>query len=516
MESTALLKASRGRALSALSGLEELFESHAAAALAIGIAVYIIRSIVLLRQTPLEWDEYLTYGQAHLPTFAAFWSTLLHAPATADPPLHPLLMFVAVRASLWLRLAMRLPSFIAYLAFMLSVFVVLRRRAPVSVALIGFLVPMLLPAYSYACTARPYALMLGFAGCAFALWQKAAQQDGRRAGTLILLFLCLSGCLLSHYFGASIFVPLIAGELWRAYRAQRIDWPVWRTLIAAGCVVLVYIPFLHGAYRWQGNPYHGSILNQVLFEDLTATYGMQITPVLMILLMVCILLLFARLSIGAAEPSFAIAPFRFRSYEAVAIAAMYCIPVIVFVVAKFSTRAYYPRYSIVFVFAISVLIAALVSMSGVNLRGFTSLVALGLLIEFGRSVLLLLHPSLAVPDEIDRASIRALDRFPDLPITSPNTMDVARLMVFGAPPEIKKRLIVMHTPGQLTQIAIAQVYHLPVETPGQLMTRHPQFVLIGLGVQSTFAERGARITYAGRALDNDLALVETHPGSEAR
>jgi uncharacterized membrane protein len=385
METNTSLERLRTGTSSAFSALERFVEAHAFGFLVCGFAIYCARALELMRERPLQWDEYLVYAQAHLPTFSAFWSNVVHTPGVADPPLHPLLMFLAVRSSLPLRLAMRLPSLIGYAMFLCSVFVVVRRRAPAAVALVAFAVPMLLPAFEYCCIARPYALLAGFGGCAFALWQQATEENGRRLETLVLLFVCLSGSVLSHYFGAAVFFPLIAGELWRTYQARRVDWGVWRTLAVAGCVVLTYVPFLHGAYRWRSHPYHGSILHQVLLQDLTATYGDQITPVLMILIMACILILVFRSSFRAQWAVDAAARLRFPSYEAVAIAVAYCIPLIVFAVATLTAGAYYSRYSILFILAITVLISTLVYLSTGVIRGLTTVIALGLLLESARA-----------------------------------------------------------------------------------------------------------------------------------
>jgi hypothetical protein len=162
-----------------------------------------------------------------------------------------------------------------------------------------------------------------------------------------------------------------------------------------------------------------------------------------------------------------------------------------------------------FILAITVLISSLVYLSTGLIRGLTTVIALGLLLESARAGLRLVKPGLAVRDEIDAASIQRLEQFAPNPIATPNWSECARLFVFG-PPDIRSRLLLMFT-GTDTQLALSRVLQIPMETPEEMVRRHRQFVLIeDYEIQEAIGKYGGRITFLGRAVDHDLALVETH------
>ena len=379
----------------------------------------------------------------------------------------------------------------------------MRRRAPVAVALIGFALPMLLPVFYYASTARPYAMWLAFSGWSFASWQQAAEQQDHRFRALFVLFICLSGAVLTHYFGLAIFIPLVMAEAWRNRRESRFDRAVWLTIIAAATLVTAYLPFLPGASSYRFRPWQG-----VEFDDLTATYGSEIAPVLLILLAVSILIALARPSSVPSQASNQAIPLRFPQYERIAIGVLYSIPLLVFVAAKLVTHVYAPKYAVIFVISLVLLLSAAVQMLTSNIQGFTSLVALALLLAASRPAIALLKPDSAVPDEIDSTLIRPLEQSGVNVITTPNWDLGARLFVF-APPRLRPRLVLLST-GSRALLATGRVMHIPIETPEELVRRHREFLLIeDYGIQEILAKEGARITFLGRALGRDVDVVES-------
>jgi hypothetical protein len=117
---------------------------------------------------------------------------------------------------------------------MLSLYVLVRRWASASVALIAFLLPMVLPVFDFALQARPYALVLAGTGWSFVFWQRTAQRPDHRLPLLFLLFLSLACAISAHYLAPLLLAPFVAAELWRALRS-RVDVGIWRISLAAPC-----------------------------------------------------------------------------------------------------------------------------------------------------------------------------------------------------------------------------------------------------------------------------------------
>ena len=224
-------------------------------------------------------DELLTYVQAQVPSLGAVWTMLETAPTTLDPPLNPFVSFLALRLPLPFTLALRVPAILCYAAMMLSIFVFVRRRFPPAAAFLAFAFPMVLPVVSFSIQSRPYALWLAASGWALVCWQSTGRDgngsEGRRVLPLCGLYLCLTAAILAQYVGALIFIPLMAGELWRSRKNGR-DVPVWLTFIAAGLSVVVYVPFLKAASAYKAHPWHG-----VDPRDLQDTYLLGISGVVL-------------------------------------------------------------------------------------------------------------------------------------------------------------------------------------------------------------------------------------------
>jgi hypothetical protein len=193
----------RGFAL--LSALDGYVSRNVGVILCLGLIIFSGNAIASSRLKPLFMDEMLTWTEAQSPNLSALLSGMIQSPVTVDPPLYPIIAFFALRLPLRADLALRLPSFICYSGMMLSLFVIMRRRASPSVALIACFVPMILPAHDYALQARPYALLLGLCGWAFALWQRAADNRHGRTTPLLLLFLCLTFAVWTHYLLAHFY-----------------------------------------------------------------------------------------------------------------------------------------------------------------------------------------------------------------------------------------------------------------------------------------------------------------------
>lgn len=490
-----------------LTTLSAWVDRHEWAILAFGLVLYFVRSLAWSQATAMIPDELLTYVQAQLPTLGALWTTLKTAPTTVDPPLNPLLSFLALRLPVPFTLALRIPAILCYAAMMLSLFTFVRRRFPPAAALFAFALPMVLPIVSFSIDNRPYALWMAASGWALACWQSATHEAAgkrRRAFSLCGLYLCLTIAVLAHYLGALIFLPLMVGELWRS-RTRGPDIAVWLTFIAGGAAILLYIPFLDAASAYKAHPWHG-----VLAHDLEDSYMLGISAaVLGVIVMAIAAHLFSKRSMQppASENGF-------TAGECVALTVLYLIPAPMLVLALFITHSYVPRYSIIFSIGSICFIAVLLFTLTSQIRG---LAALLLAILFLRAAV---PPRLSLlPQEtggITATLPTPIEKFSQLPIAMPIWDSYLRFYLYGAD-ELKKRMLLVWDPDRLTEfgnngslanLAVARAMDCPYALAPEFFQTHREFLLVGnYALRNRLVEEGWTVAILGKAYGWDLYRV---------
>ena len=183
----------------------------------------------------LWFDELFTFHITRMPT----WAQRIDATAAdAQPPLTYLFtgFFHSILGPT--EIATRLPEAIGFLVFSVCLYVVVRGRMGLVWGFIALLAPSLTYAFRYSFEARPYGLLLGFAGLALVGWVWATESDRRTAGVALLTF-ALAGAVGSHHYGLfQVILPIAAGEAARTVIRRRIDWAI----LLAGIIGLS--PFL--------------------------------------------------------------------------------------------------------------------------------------------------------------------------------------------------------------------------------------------------------------------------------
>jgi hypothetical protein len=199
--------------------------------------VYFVPTCMRAAREKFWYDELLTFDVATLvPSPGTFWWFLKNA--ESSPPLG--FVLAAGSESIFGRneFALRFPSIVAFWIMALCLYVYLSRRLPWPFAIAGMLLTYLTAAGRYSYEARPYALMLAFAGIALVAWQAAAE-NGRRRFALVALALALMAALFSHAMAVTLALPFLAGELTRTVQRKRVDWPVWCAFASATPILLV-------------------------------------------------------------------------------------------------------------------------------------------------------------------------------------------------------------------------------------------------------------------------------------
>ncbi|HKX48184.1 MAG TPA: glycosyltransferase family 39 protein, partial [Gaiellaceae bacterium] len=169
------------------------------------VALYVIAVGSLIVRAPLWNDELYTWYFAQLSTMRDVWDALETGVEQLPPAYYAL-----IRASLAVfgdnEVGLRIPSLLGFLLACVCVYAVVARRTGAWYGLVAALVLLAGGATPYAWEARPYALVLGFAGAAVLCHQ--LRTDGVRPRLAVIgLALALAGATAVHYYGALVVVP---------------------------------------------------------------------------------------------------------------------------------------------------------------------------------------------------------------------------------------------------------------------------------------------------------------------
>jgi len=200
--------------------------------------VYFAGVMLHARGKPFWYDEVFTVMAGSQPDVA---STLQAAQKLdAAPPLTHLLTHFAISWFGRSEITARLPQIAGFWIFCLSLFWFVRRRLGIFYGLAALLLPLSTQAYDYAYEARPYGVEFAFCGLMLVCWQAATESRGPKyfaacAGIAVGLM----GALLCQYYAILLFLPLGVGELYRSWKARRLDWGIW-TAMFLGVAPLVW------------------------------------------------------------------------------------------------------------------------------------------------------------------------------------------------------------------------------------------------------------------------------------
>lgn len=314
--------------------------------------VYLGSTCLLASRKPMWIDELFTYYISGLPTISDIWSALLTGGEQIPPLFH-----IITRVSLSLfgvsELAIRLPEVLGVWVMSLCLFRFVAKR---SAALYGFaamLFPLVTKASSYAYEARPYGIVLGFAGVALVCWQSAVEGHHRKL-SLIGLAVSLAAAVSCHYYAVLLLLPLASGEAVRSISLRRLDLPIW---VASGFGLIplfLFAPLIqqartHSAIFW-AQPHWGQMID---------FYYSLLTPALLPLVGMLIVAAMYSTTLpagGVSNPKQA-SHATPQLYEVAAAFGFVAIPVVAVILAKFITGAATARYALPSVIGFSILFA---------------------------------------------------------------------------------------------------------------------------------------------------------------
>lgn len=210
----------------------------------------------------LMWvDEFLAFYTDGLPTFADVLRVQLHYPLGLEPPVDHILTHGSLALLGHNAFALRIPALLGFLLFQVCIYLFVKRIAGERAAIVAMAFPLLTNTVARSVDGRPYALLMGFFALSLVCWQAAARAEnsGRpRLVSLIGLWLAITLCLSTHYFGALVLIPLWLAEITRTITRKHIDRAMTITLALGVASIAFVLPFLKGTKIYQQH-YYGAI-----------------------------------------------------------------------------------------------------------------------------------------------------------------------------------------------------------------------------------------------------------------
>jgi Dolichyl-phosphate-mannose-protein mannosyltransferase len=303
---------------------------------------------------PFNCDELFTFYGCKASGLSELFGLLSSGGFDASPPLYDVAVWQMQRVISNDHLALRLPASLGFVVMCLCLYGMARRRCPAPYAALALLTLPITAAFQQATNARPYGLMLGFAGLALFCWQLT---NGSRWRPLALCGLAasLSAGVATHYYAILVLAPLGMAEAVRTIESdrKRIDVAVWVAFAFALAPLPVLRPLVAGARNLAA----GASWLPVRLSDLKQTYLADFAPLLLLLAIGSLLL--PRLSLAPARPGSEPAPaFTSCSKSDIAlILGLIALPIIGFAVGVTVTKAYVPRYVVAHVAGVALLLA---------------------------------------------------------------------------------------------------------------------------------------------------------------
>jgi 4-amino-4-deoxy-L-arabinose transferase-like glycosyltransferase len=210
--------------------------------------LYFAVTLALAHVKPFWNDELYTFHIARLPGMRSVWDALLTGVEQLPP-----LFYAITKASIgifgYTHIGMRLPEILGFWLMSVSLYGVARRFVSAPYAIFATVFPLLTGAFDYAYEARPYALVLGFYGCALWCWFEATG-GSRRSLAVVGLVVSLAAALTCHYYAILGFLPLVAGESVRSCQRRRLDLPVLLAFLVALAPLVVLFPLIRAAHSY--------------------------------------------------------------------------------------------------------------------------------------------------------------------------------------------------------------------------------------------------------------------------
>jgi hypothetical protein len=286
---------------------------------------------------PFWYDELFTVYLTRIADWGRLWEALRQG-----VDLQPPLLFAVTRAFSRFfggnEFGMRAQGIASFGVLSMCIFSIARRRVGAWYAALAVCITLVSAAYQFSSEARPYAMLLAFAGLSLFFWIRY-YEHGRRIGNLAGVTVAIALAVSSHYYGDFVVFPLLMGEAYEFYRSRKLDFRVMISIFLGLCPLPFFLPLIKGGIAAQGhkpwNPITETTVRDV-YEVLLSPMVVPVTCAIVILA-----LIYHRLEKGSVRPYSG--PL---TKELVAMAAYVIIPMPAIIVARFGSNMIHWRYLI--------------------------------------------------------------------------------------------------------------------------------------------------------------------------
>lgn len=392
--------------------------------------LYLVPTLYIAAHKLFWDDEFFTLYLSMTPSL----HELLRALATgADqhPPVFYLLTHSAAALFGTSPISVRLPAILGFWLASVSLYAIARKFLAPVWGLVAIVLPLTSGAYYYASEARGYGIMLGFSCLATLAWVNASHEY-RRKFYIPVLAASLAFAICGHYYAVLTGAVLGCGEVVRTVIRRKIDVPIWTALCLSGLPLVVFFPIVHSAHGYSAHfwalpvwsdllRYYPEMLGQTL-DVLMGSFGVSV-------------LVGAMLERDSRDdwPGRALSP-----WTAVTFVLMAALPLPTMILAKFATHGYTPRYALVAIAGVSLLLCfCLARLSRRPTLVAAATVAFSLFVFYMNARDLILRNGSTAKDL--QTDVRLLDRTGVGPIAIPEITVFHRLS-FYAPSKLAHRI----------------------------------------------------------------------------
>ncbi len=208
------------------------------------IALYWAAAVHTGSRSPLQTDDAFTLWMIKSPSLIG----ALKLGADTAPPGFYYLMKANCHLVGFSNLALRLPSITALFAFLIAIFLLLRRYVSDALAAAAAILPVFATMTQAGLFARPPALMMASFALLCLVWAHDTSPHPRLWRSIALTLLL--GFAVSMHFYSVLFVPLLLlMEFVWATENRFIRKGHWIGILAGGCVLVLWLPVIAPIYR---------------------------------------------------------------------------------------------------------------------------------------------------------------------------------------------------------------------------------------------------------------------------
>lgn len=429
-------------------------------------AVVFVAAIYPMSQRPLWFDELVTYYASTVSSIPRLWETINRI--DFNPPLS----YFTVRASVGLfgnsPMVVRLPFAIAFFGAALLLFEYFRRRLGGAFALVGIGLCFLNAFLYYSVDARPYAMLLFFFALGVLSYSLAAQKTSwswAHTGVIV----SIGGLILTHCFGPLYAASFGCGEVVRTAVTRRFDKRMWFAILVPLPLALTYLAM--------GKP--TDLLFPIAFQPDWSTAPKLYRDVLKLMAPAAgVLICLALLPVRRVVSFWSVMP----AHELAMTVCCFLTPLAIVLLAMRSHVAFWPRYGIVMIVPITLLMGSLFASLSGRRTGIALLASALLFVLF--CFRNFPHPA-PLPDSTDYRNL-----CPNLPFVVASGVNFIE-MDHREPADMVKRLYYLTDHDAAVQYAHATIFEgfstikqwfpvrASVEPYKEFVAQHPYFIVMG-------------------------------------